>query len=268
MSFSLKKRYDIDDLLEIMKLLRSPDGCPWDKVQTHQSIRENMIEETYELLDAIDSGDVANLREELGDVLLQVVFHSRMAQEDGQFDFGDVCDEVCQKLVVRHPHVFGSVQADSTDDALKNWHGVKQKLKGQKTPSESMESVPKGMPALIRARKVQKRATLGGFDLAFDSANAEEALDRLEESTAQLRDALKNGSREEAQKRYGDLLFAAVNISRKADLEAETALAHASDRFIERFRRMEKLAADRSVDLVTLAPDALCDLWSEAEDEA
>ena len=162
--FVKKPKHTIDDLLYIIEILRGPDGCPWDREQNHRSIRNNFIEETYEAVEAIDKDDPELLKEELGDVLLQVVFHSRMEQEANVFDFSDVCDEVCKKLILRHPHVFSDFDAKTSDAVLDNWEKIKQKTKGQKLQADALLSVPKVFPALIRSQKVQKRAARAGFD--------------------------------------------------------------------------------------------------------
>ena len=157
-SFEFKEKYTISDLLEIMRLLRTPEGCPWDREQTHESIRSNLLEETHEALEAIDRGDMPLLQEELGDVLLQVVFHAQMEQEKGSFTFDDVVDGICKKLVVRHPHVFGGVTADDAGQVLKNWDAIKRETKGGKTQADMLRAVPRALPALMRAGKVQNRA--------------------------------------------------------------------------------------------------------------
>lgn len=159
-----KEKFDINDLLEIMKILRSENGCPWDREQTHKSIRADLIEETYEVVEAIDNDDPVLLREELGDLLLQVVFHSRIAKEEGYFDFNDVCNDVCEKMIVRHPHVFADVKAENTEQVLKNWDEIKMQTKSQKTPAESMDSVARTLPSLMRAQKLSKKAGKYGFD--------------------------------------------------------------------------------------------------------
>ena len=158
MDFQYKEAYTISDLLVIMRLLRAPDGCPWDKVQTHQSIRQNFIEETYEAVEAIDKEDYDLMREELGDVLMQVIFHSIMEEEAGRFTFDDVCNEVCKKLIIRHPHVFGNVNAETPDEVLRNWDAIKMQTKSQKKVADSVDDVAKSLPALMRAQKVQKRS--------------------------------------------------------------------------------------------------------------
>ena len=162
--FKQKEKYDINDLIEIMRSLRAPGGCPWDAEQTHESIRKNLIEETYEVVEAIDKKDSGMLLEELGDLLMQVVFHAQMEDEKGVFNFDDVADGVCKKLIERHPHVFGEVEVSGVDDVLDNWDAIKRRKKGQKKGSEPMLSVPRELPALMRAAKIQQKASAVGFD--------------------------------------------------------------------------------------------------------
>ena len=174
-----KERYTVDDLVTIMEVLRSENGCPWDREQTHESIRQNFIEETYEVIEAIDTQDVPLMREELGDVLLQVVFHARISQEAGEFSFDDVADEVCRKLVIRHPHVFGDIQVDNSGEVLVNWEKIKEETKHRQTVTESLTSVSRTLPSLMRAAKIAKKTKKGGYakpleevvgDLLFDIA--------------------------------------------------------------------------------------------------
>ncbi len=261
MAFEFKTHYGIDDLLEIMCLLRSENGCPWDKVQTHESIRGNLIEETYEVIDAIDNSDTENLREELGDLLLQVVFHSRMEQEAGSFSFDDVCDEVCQKLIVRHPHVFADVSADTPEEVLKNWDAIKEKTKGRKKAVDSMNSIPKALPALIRAAKIQKKARSVGFDWQ----SAEEALQKVDEELLEVRQAIAEGNQEHIDEEIGDLLFAAVNVSRFTATDAEAALSRSSDKFVRRFTVCEQLAEQRGIVMTDCTLAQLDELWDEAK---
>ena len=175
--FERKERYNINDLVEIMRLLRAPGGCPWDAEQTHESIKKNLIEETYEVVEAINKQNNELLCEELGDLLMQVVFHACMETEKGVFDFDDVCNGVCQKLVERHPHVFGETKISGVEDVLTNWDDIKRKSKGQKTTTQSMLSVPRELPALMRATKLQKKAA----DVGFDWNDVSGALDKLQE---------------------------------------------------------------------------------------
>ena len=233
--YTQKPRYGIEDLQEIVKLLRSPGGCPWDKEQTHQSIRNDFLEEAYEVAEAIDLGDTALLREELGDVLLQVVFHSTLAEEDGAFVFDDVCDEICKKLIVRHPHVFGDVKAEDTDTVLKNWDAIKKETKGQETYADTLESVAKSLPALARAQKVGKRAARAGMD--FETAK--DAFDCIRAERAELQAAMAAGDAAMMEEELGDLLFSCVNTARHLGIDAEQALTRATNKFIKRFAATE-----------------------------
>ena len=261
MDFRYKDAYHIDDLLQIMRLLRAPDGCPWDRVQTHESIRKNLIEETYEVVDAIDRRDYALMREELGDVLMQVIFHSIMAEEEGRFTFDDVCDEVCKKLIVRHPHVFGDVSADTPDDVLRNWDAIKMRSKSQDKVADSVDDVPRSLPALMRAQKVQKRSAKSGMDFA----DADDAMKKVPEELAELREAVAQGDADRVNEELGDLLFSVVNIARFVGADAEEALYRSTDKFSLRFRRLEQLALDRGVDLKSAPIQLIDSLWEEVK---
>lgn len=183
--FKFKEKYGADDLVEIMRILRTPEGCPWDREQDHQSIKKNFIEETYEVIEAINKNDAVLLCEELGDVMMQVVFHAQIESEKGSFDFDDVCDGVCKKLIIRHPHVFADGEAKTADDVLVKWDEIKKKTKSQETQTSVMRSVPRELPALMRAEKVRKKAK--GVDI--DSADLSGAFDKIDEETQQLRKA-------------------------------------------------------------------------------
>lgn len=216
--YSFKEEYNIYDLVDIMKILRAPGGCPWDAEQDHESIKKNFIEETYEVVEAINKKDSELLKEELGDVLLQVVFHAAMEQEKGVFDFDDVADGICKKLIIRHPHVFADVSVDGTDDVLTNWDAIKRRTKNQKSTTEAMDSVPRELPALMRAEKLQSKAVKAGFSVQTDIAGAAEKL--------------KDGITEE---NIGELLFAVVAGARKNKIDPEEALTKVSDKFIKSF---------------------------------
>ena len=235
MDFQQKPKYGFEDLLQIMKMLRAPGGCPWDREQTHKSIRQNFIEETYEVIEAIDTEDKELLKEELGDVLLQVVFHSEMESEVGSFDINDVCDGICKKLIVRHPHIFADVKADTTDEVLSNWDKIKMQTKSQKTQSDAMDSVSKSLPSLMRSEKLQKKAAKVGFDWPDVSG----ALQKVEEETQELKKAIEDGDKKGMEEELGDLLFSVVNVSRFLKVDSEEALYHACDKFTNRFRMVE-----------------------------
>lgn len=260
-SFQIKDRYTVEDLLAIMERLRSPGGCPWDREQTHESIATDFLEETHEALEAIRQQDTAGLCEELGDVLLQVVFHSRIEEEKGGFAFADVVDGICKKLVVRHPHVFGEMTVDGTGQVLQNWDAIKRQTKGGKTQAELLDGVPRSLPALMRAAKVQNRAKRVGFDWPEITG----ALGALESETAEFKEALASENPAAIEEELGDLLFSAVNVSRFLHVDAEQALTASTDKFIRRFARVEELAKNRGIDLAAASLDEMDALWDEAK---
>lgn len=261
MAFQQKGSYDIHDLLEIMDLLRAPGGCPWDREQTHESIRKNFIEETYEVVEAIDNADGGLLKEELGDVLLQVVFHAKIEQEQGTFDFGGVCDAVCKKLIYRHPHIFGDVKADTADKVLRNWEDLKKKEKHQESQTQVLRSVSRVLPALMRSEKVQHRAARVGFDYP----GVQWAMKDLRSEVEELREAMDGGGPEEICEELGDLLFSTVNVARFVGTDPEEALTKACDKFISRFEKVEQMAQERNVDMSRADIDLLDNLWREAK---
>lgn len=251
--FEFKDRYDINDLRHIVELLRSENGCPWDKVQTHESIRTDLIEETYEVCEGIDKNSADILREELGDLLLQIVFHAQIERENGTFDFDDVCNDICQKLVYRHPHVFGEVKADDADTVLKNWDALKKESKHQETYSETLESVPKTFPALLRGEKLCKRAERAGLpidDAAECAERIRKGLDKLEESGF---DKVNSQN----QQIIGNLLLNFCNLNRILKIDGEKALTYASNEFIIDFSHSEKTALDSGRKLDELSPEEL-----------
>ena len=256
--FQYKVSYDVKDLAEIVRILRAPGGCPWDAEQTHQSIRRNFLEEAYEAAEAIDEENSDHLKEELGDVLLQVVFHARMEEEEGRFDLDGVADGVCKKLIYRHPHVFGNVAVSGTGEVLSNWEELKRKEKGQATNTDALEAVARSLPALWRAEKVQKKAKKAGFDWPDVTG----ALDKLSEELEELRQAAAQGTN--VAEELGDLLFSAVNVSRFLGVDCEDALNQATDKFIGRFRKVEEQAGDRPMTEMTLAE--LDQLWERAKE--
>ncbi len=226
----------IRHLLDIMEKLRSEDGCPWDREQTIESLKPNLIEECYEAIDAIESGDSERHKEELGDILLQVVFHAQIRSESGDFDFADVVATVCEKLIRRHPHVFGDEQADSSEEVLRNWERIKREEKGTEKKSSTFSGLPRSMPALQKADHVQARAARLGFD--WDSI--EPVMDKVEEELLETRAALAKGCTEAAADELGDLLFATVNLTRFIGTDAEAALHGTIGRFISRFHFIEE----------------------------
>ena len=258
-NFELKSRYDYEDLLRVVHILRSPGGCPWDQEQTHKSIRRDFLEEAYEAAEAIDTGDTALLREELGDVLLQVVFHADMESDAGNFTMEDVVDEVTKKMIFRHPHVFAQVQADTTEQVLVNWEQLKREEKDQKTAADTLDSVARSLPQLWRAEKIQKKAAKAGFDWADVSG----ALEKLEEETAELRRAAESGVGVEEE--LGDVLFAAVKVGRFAGVDPETALSGTCEKFIRRFRAVEESVRASGAEMKDLPLEELTALWEQAK---
>ncbi len=252
-----KDSYGFDDLLLIVRMLRSPRGCPWDREQTHSSIRADLLEETYELAEAIDLDSTELLREETGDVLLQTVLHSQISSEEGRYDMNDVVNELCNKLIIRHPHVFGTATAEGSGEALANWDAVKSATKGRKTVSDKMRSVARTLPALMRADAVGAKSKKASFD--FNSP--EEAAAKVKEELGEVMSAVAQGGNVEEE--IGDLLFSAVNLARVAGVEPEEALTRATDKFIDRFTALEKLSEDMGADIASLGQQKADELWEK-----
>jgi len=260
-----KEQYNTDDLRRIVAVLRAPGGCPWDAAQTHESIRHNFIEETYEVIEGINKRDDKLLCEELGDVLLQVALHVQIAQERGAFRWQDVTDGICTKLIERHPHVFGDGKADNSEQAVSNWEAIKRASKDQTSTSEAIESIPRELPALMRAQKMQQKAAKAGFDWEEDTPLARLEQDLLGE-VDELRQALQAGDAQAAQDELGDVLFSAVNVARVMDgCEAEIVLMGASDRFFARFAIVERLAKEQGIDMKAAPAQELDKLWKIAK---
>jgi len=246
-------------LRAIVSLLRSPEGCPWDREQTHESLRAGLLEEACETIDAITRADDANMREELGDLLLQVVFHTDLAAERGAFTLEDAARHTCEKLIRRHPHVFGDGNAADTGAVLRQWEQIKREEKGEK--ASIMEGIPRALPALIRAANIQKKAGRVGFDWP-DSAGV---IDKFREEIAELSAEVEGGDPRKLEHEIGDILFTAVNMARKLGVEPELALEHANQRFIARFQHMEAAAAESGRKLEDLSPQELDNLWEAAK---
>ena len=259
MDFEFKRQYNVDDLIRIMKILRGPEGCPWDKEQDHMSIRKNLIEECYETVEAIDCADPVLLREELGDLLLQIVFHSQMEAESGRFDFNDVADEICKKLITRHPHIFSDTVVSGSEQVLDNWEQIKKVSKGQALASQTLDAVPKQLPALMRAQKCQARAAKAGFDYSELS----QALQDLKSEIAELEAEIEAKDRLKALEELGDLMFSCVNIARFLKGDAEETLTFSTEKFIKRFRQVEDLALNYGIDLKAAGMDELDNLWKQ-----
>ncbi len=259
MNFTLKSAYNIQDLLEIMEILRSENGCMWDREQTHASIRRNFIEEVYEVCEAIDNENSELLKEELGDVLFQVVFHTQIEKEKGVFTLDDVADGVCKKMIYRHPHVFGSTAVSGTQEILANWDELKKVEKHQKSASETLKSVARSLPSLIRADKIQSKAAKVGFE--WDSIDG--ALNKVDEELEEVKCALRGDGNIEEE--LGDLLFAVVKIARFQNIDPERALEKTCEKFIQRFAYMEDVSEKRGKALQDLSLEDMNLLWNEAK---
>lgn len=246
-------------LKEIVAALRAPDGCPWDREQDHQSLRASLLEEAYETLGAIDRADDTHLCEELGDLLLQVVMHAQMASERGVFDLEQVAGGVADKLVRRHPHVFGDVDAADTEAVLRNWEAIKRREKGDQ--GSRLAGVEEALPALVRAQKIQKKAARHGFDWGDEKG----AIAKLREEVAEVEAEAAAGDQEALQEEMGDLLFAAVNVARKLGCDAELGLRGAIGKFQRRFEAMEALAEQRGVAFDSLDLAGQDALWDEVK---
>lgn len=256
LDFLCKESYDLRDFVALVSYLRSPNGCPWDQVQTHESIRRNFLEETYEACEAIDAGDLVHMREELGDVLMQVLFHTDIEREAGHFDIDDVADAACKKLVYRHPHVFRRDEPDASD-----WDTMKQRARAQTTTAEAMDSVARSLPALWRCDKIQAKAAKTGFE--WPDVHA--ALDKVDEETRELRAAVASGDTEAIGDELGDLLFAAVKVARFAGIDPEQAAHAACEKFIRRFSAMETAAANDGTALEQCTLEQMLTLWQQAK---
>ena len=256
----IKESFGFEDLREIMEYLRRPEeGCPWDAAQTHASIRKNFLEEAYEVCEAIDRKDNVLMCEELGDTLFQVVFHTRIAEEEGAFTMDDVTTGICKKMIERHPHVFGQHEKlEKPEDTYNVWDAVKAQEKSQKTYTNAMNDVAKTLPALMYAEKVQGRAKKSGFDWPAVSG----AMDKVREEAAELQECIDRG--EDIQEELGDLLFAAVNVARMQDVDPEEALLRATQKFMRRFAVVEQMAGEQ---LRTMSIEEMTALWQKAKDQ-
>ena len=244
---------NLEDLIKTIEILRSPNGCQWDREQTHATLKKNMLEEAYEAVDAIDSNDAKHLKEELGDVLLQVVLHSQIAKEAGEFTIEDVAEGINKKLIHRHPHVFGDVKVESTDDILRNWEQLKQEEKPHRT--SQMDGISKAQSALMSAQKISKKAIKVGFEWPDEKTLYECFYSEIEEFKAAR-------NQDEREDEFGDILFAAVNLARWNNIDAEQALLRANRKFMSRFRKMEELA---DKELTEYSYEEYDELWKQAK---
>ena len=262
--FPEKPRYDVNDLRRVVEILRAPGGCPWDREQTHKTIRRDLLEETAELCEAIDENSTEHMREELGDVLLQVMLHARMEEEQGVFSLDDVADGICRKLILRHPHVFGDVQVTDSAHVLRNWEDIKRREKAQHTTADAMDAVCRTLPGLWRTEKIQKKAAKVGFDWSSSA----DALKKLEEEVRELRMALESGKDVDAphglREELGDTLFMTVKIAQMSGIDPEDALHRACDKFDARFREVEESAGKP---LAEYSEEELLALWRAAKEK-
>ena len=260
-TFFDKERYGFSDLVYVLRLLREPGGCPWDRKQTHESLKQCLLEEAYEVLEAIDLKDDEKLCEELGDVLLQVAFHAGIGQDQGSFNHRDVTTEVCRKMIVRHPHVFAKEHCDTAEEVLINWEKIKQAERGVKSQTDVMESVAKTLPALVYSYKIQQKASSVGFD--WDEAK--DAFYKIREETGELWERMEQDDKELMQEELGDLLFAVVNVARKLKLAPELALRSATEKFISRFSAVEELVQEQRKEMKSMTLAELDQLWNQVK---
>ena len=240
--------YGFEDLIMLVEVLRSSEGCPWDREQTHKSIRKDFIEETYEVIEAIDTEDPVLLREELGDVMLQIVFHAQIEAEQDSFTVDDVANDICVKLIHRHPHVFGDVFADTPEKVLSNWEKIKSEEKERVTVTDKLKAIPPMLPALMRAQKVGKKAA------CFDFPNAESVTEKVYEELDELKEAVASGNEEAVFEEMGDLLLTITSLCRKIGVDAELSLSKATEKFIARFEQVENavLAENKNIDELSM----------------
>jgi tetrapyrrole methylase family protein/MazG family protein len=250
-----------DDLVALMARLRGPDGCPWDRKQTADSLKPFLVEECYEVVDALDEGSPDKIREELGDLLFQIIFHARLAEEKGQFTITDVIRANVEKMTLRHPHVFGDAQLTTDKEVLANWEEIKKKEKGYRERKSVLEGIPRHLPSLLRAHSLQERAARVGFDWS----RIDEALPKLDEEIAEFKESLKKEDAEGIEEELGDIFFMLVNISRFLGINPEEALRKTISKFIYRFRYIEESAADAGRSLSNMTLDEMEQLWQESK---
>lgn len=254
----MKKRFE--DVVELSRHLRGPEGCPWDREQTLRTLRSFIIEEAYEVVQAIEEDDTEELREELGDLLYQVIFASQLSNEEGKFCIEDVVDRLYYKLVKRHPHVFGEERAKDAEEAVKRWHGEKMK---EKTRRRNLLQIPRSMPALLRAQRVGEKASQVGFDWE----GSVDVMEKVKEELEELENAIKSDQKDSIEKEWGDVVFSLVNLARHLKLDAESSAHRAIDGFVERFDRMEEMAKERGSDLSKLSLKDMDELWEDVKKE-
>lgn len=257
----IKDNYEFSDLIDIMAYLRSDEGCVWDKDQNHDSLKKYLIEETYEVLEVIDLKDKKRLCEELGDLLLQVIFHAQIAKEDGEFNINDVITAVCRKMILRHTHVFGDDKAETPDEVVDNWEAIKKKEKGVKNHTSLLKDVPSNLPSLMRSYKVQQKAA----QIGFDWEDIEDAFNKVDEEIKELRDVYKSKNVERITDEIGDVFFSLVNVCRFLKIQPELALTSTIKKFIERFEYIEEKSSVAGKKLEDMELSEMDELWNEAK---
>ena len=256
-----KDRYTFEDLVLVVEVLRGEGGCPWDREQTHKSIRRDFIEETYEVIEAIDTEDPVLLREELGDVMLQVTFHAQIEREEGRFDIADVTNDICVKLIHRHPHVFGELKLDNSADVLENWDKIKGVEKQRNTLTDKLRSIPPMLPALMRAQKVGKKASF------FDFETVDAVYDKLNEEIAEVKAAAELGENDAVMEEMGDLLLTVTSLARKLGVDSEEALFRATNKFIDRFEKVENAVIAQGKNVENMTMTELDEVWDSIKHE-
>lgn len=255
----MKQKELFESLVDVIATLRGENGCPWDREQTHSSLKSTLIEETYETVEAIDSGDSNHLKEELGDLLLNIMLQAQIADESQNFDIYDVIESLIEKLIRRHPHVFGNVDVESADEVVKNWESIKSQEEGYEDRESVLDGIPVALPALLRGQKIQKRAARVGFD--WD--NISDVINKIEEELKEVNDSLKNNDQDEIEMEIGDLLFAVVNLCRFVDLQAEETLRKANRKFVRRFKLMETELNTQGKDISDQSLEELDRIWNK-----
>ena len=248
-----------ESLVEVIATLRGENGCPWDREQTHTSLKSTLIEETYETVEAIDSGDSNHLKEELGDLLLNIMLQAQIADESENFDIYDVIESLTEKLIRRHPHVFGNVDVENADEVVKNWETIKSQEEGYEDRKSVLDGIPVALPSLLRSQKIQKRAARVGFD--WD--NISDVFKKVEEELDEVNDSLKNDDQDEIELEIGDLLFAVVNLCRFVELQAEETLRKANRKFVKRFKRMESELITQGKNISDQSLEELDKIWDK-----
>ena len=250
-----------EKLVEIIARLRSEDGCPWDRQQTHESLKGNLLEEIYEVMDAIDAGDMNELRAELGDLMMQIIFHAQLADERGDFDIKDAMESIAEKLLRRHPHVFGEAEVASAEEVLHRWEEIKAGEKGFEKRVSILDGVPKTLPALARAMEISKRAVKAGFEWP----NLDAVVEKLQEEVGELKDELRQGDRERIAEEIGDVLFTIVNVARWMKVDPEDALRAMTKRFADRFKQIEEAARAGGRPLQEMTLQEMDAVWDRAK---